>query len=123
MQENELLSRQIEDLLKILMLYASEPDTHKVVEYLLRRYRVHDMNVNTVLRSFIHLHDTKVSHSPCSFLFLTRRLDILSHHSTLLASRYSLELSRRSERERCAHRSIAARPAMQKRCLIAQDNL
>lgn len=54
------MSKQIEDLLKILTLFAVEPDAHKVLEYLLRRYRVHEMDVGPVLRAFVHLHDAKV---------------------------------------------------------------
>ena len=59
-EETKVLNIRISDLLKLLCLFASEPSTHKVLEYLIRRYRVHEMNVNDLLKCMITQHDTKV---------------------------------------------------------------
>jgi U3 small nucleolar RNA-associated protein 10 len=59
--ENKVLDGQIINLLKLLSLYALEPSAHLVLEYLIRRYRVHEMNTHILLQSMLVAHDTKVS--------------------------------------------------------------
>lgn len=54
-----MIDKQISDLLLRLSLYASEPATHRVVEYLVRRYRAHEANAGALIKAFMHVHDTK----------------------------------------------------------------
>ena len=60
LDENKSLDKEISNLLDLLSLFADDPMTHKVLEYLIRRYRVHELNVDSLLRSMIVIHDTKV---------------------------------------------------------------
>jgi U3 small nucleolar RNA-associated protein 10 len=46
--ENQALDKDIAALLNHLALFANEPSAHKIVEYLIRRYRVHELNVDAV---------------------------------------------------------------------------
>lgn len=66
-EENKALDREITRLLDLLGLFADDPMTHKVLEYLIRRYRIHELNVDSLLRSMLSIHDTKVSHGLVSF--------------------------------------------------------
>jgi U3 small nucleolar RNA-associated protein 10 len=59
-EETKLLNKRIADLLRLLTLFAGESSTHKVLEYLVRRYRVHEMNVDALMKCMIAQHDTKV---------------------------------------------------------------
>ena len=58
--ENQSLDKEISSLLNYLALYAAEPSTHKIIEYLIRRYRVHELNVDALIRCLIVAHDSKV---------------------------------------------------------------
>ena len=58
--ENQSLDKEISSLLNYLALYAGEPSTHKIIEYLIRRYRVHELNVDALIRCLIVAHDSKV---------------------------------------------------------------
>lgn len=58
--ENKALDVEIVELLKLLSLYAVEPSAHLVLEYLIRRYRIHEMNSNELLQYMLVAHDTKV---------------------------------------------------------------
>ena len=51
--ENKALDVQIVRLLRLLGLYALEASTHLVLEYLIRRYRVHEMNTHDLLQCMI----------------------------------------------------------------------
>ena len=59
-EETKVLNKRICDLLKLLTLFAGEPSAHKVLEYLVRRYKVHEMNADALLKCMIAQHDTKV---------------------------------------------------------------
>jgi U3 small nucleolar RNA-associated protein 10 len=58
--ENKALDVDIVELLKLLSLYALESAAHLVLEYLIRRYRIHEMNSNDLLLHMLVAHDTKV---------------------------------------------------------------
>ena len=58
--ENKALDVEINALLKLLSLYAVESSTHLVLEYLIRRYRIHEMNTHELLQGMLVAHDTKV---------------------------------------------------------------
>lgn len=45
--ENAVLDKEINSLLSLLSLYAAEMETHRVLEYLIRRYRINEMNVDS----------------------------------------------------------------------------
>jgi U3 small nucleolar RNA-associated protein 10 len=70
--ENKALDVQINALLKLLSLYAMEPSTHLVLEYLIRRYRIHEMNTHELIQSMLVAHDTKVRQ--LQFLFCHHRV-------------------------------------------------
>eukprot|EP00601_Ochromonadales_sp_CCMP2298_P004544 CAMPEP_0173176334 /NCGR_PEP_ID=MMETSP1141-20130122/4389_1 /TAXON_ID=483371 /ORGANISM="non described non described, Strain CCMP2298" /LENGTH=341 /DNA_ID=CAMNT_0014098635 /DNA_START=89 /DNA_END=1111 /DNA_ORIENTATION=- len=59
-QENVALDAQLAQLLRLLSLYALEPSTHLVLEYLIRRFRVHEMNAHDLLQSMLLAHDHKI---------------------------------------------------------------
>lgn len=59
--ENKALDVDIANLLKLISLYALESASHLVLEYLIRRYRVHEMNIHVLLQSMLVAHDTKVN--------------------------------------------------------------
>lgn len=59
--ENKQLDVEIVELLKLLSLYATEASAHLVLEYLIRRYRIHEMNNNELLQYMLVAHDTKVN--------------------------------------------------------------
>ena len=60
-EETKVLNKRITDLLRLLTLFAGEPSAHKVLEYLVRRYKVHELNVDALLKCMIAQHDTKVN--------------------------------------------------------------
>lgn len=59
-QENDELDQLISDFLKLLSPYASEHAAHTVLEYLIRRYRINEMNADALIRCLLPFHDTKV---------------------------------------------------------------
>ncbi len=59
-EESKLLNKRLSELFRLLTLFASEPSTHKVLEYLIRRYRVHELNVDSLIKCMLSQHDTKV---------------------------------------------------------------
>lgn len=68
LQENTEINVQISSLLSHLSLFAFESCSHAVLEYLIRRYKVHEMNADALIKSMIVAHDTKVYsiYNPCS---------------------------------------------------------
>jgi U3 small nucleolar RNA-associated protein 10 len=82
-EENAAIDKKIERLLALLTLYASEKATHCVLEYLIRRYRIHDMNADSLIRMVIAVHDTKVLDS----------ISIISMYVQLTFHLFSLLLS------------------------------
>ena len=67
--ENKALDVEINELLKLLSLYAVESSAHLVLEYLIRRYRIHELNSNELLQNMLVAHDTKVTHNSPALLF------------------------------------------------------
>jgi len=59
-EENKTLNKQIHALLRLIGLFASEPAAHKVLEYLLQRYRINELNTDVLLSSMLLMHDTKI---------------------------------------------------------------
>ena len=59
-EENASLDKDINGLLALLSLYAPQAAAHKVLEYLIQRYRVHELNCNSLLRCLLSIHDTKI---------------------------------------------------------------
>lgn len=60
LQENEDLDKDIHRLLSLLSPWSFEPNAHLVLEYLVRRYRIHEFNVDALLRATLVAHDTKI---------------------------------------------------------------
>lgn len=58
--DNVLLDQQIEHLLQCLSAYLLQPAAHNVLEWLVRRYRVHVYNSMMLLECFLPYHNTKV---------------------------------------------------------------
>jgi U3 small nucleolar RNA-associated protein 10 len=58
--ENQSLDKEISILLEYLSIFAAEQATHLVLEYLIRRYRIHELNSDSLLRCLISVHDSKV---------------------------------------------------------------
>lgn len=61
-EETKVLNKRISHLLRLLTLFAGEPSAHKILEYLIRRYKIHEMNVDALLKCMIAQHDTKVGY-------------------------------------------------------------
>jgi U3 small nucleolar RNA-associated protein 10 len=59
--ENETIDKELTILLNRLAIFAVEPAAHKVLEYLIRRYRIHELNADALIRCLIHTHDSKVN--------------------------------------------------------------
>lgn len=59
-QENKVLDKQLDELMELLSVFALEPSAHLVLEYLIRRYAVQEYNVHTLIRCFLHVHDSKI---------------------------------------------------------------
>eukprot|EP01031_Cornospumella_fuschlensis_P040537 gene40537-49412_t len=58
--ENKTLNDEIHRFLDLISLWIDEPNSHLTLEYLLRRYRIHEFNVDRLLRTTIASHDTKI---------------------------------------------------------------
>eukprot|EP01036_Dinobryon_divergens_P025487 gene25488-34039_t len=88
-QENAELDKELSRLLFLLSIYAFDTSSHLVIEYLIRRYKIHDMNSDTLITAMIVAHDTKVfarivqlcntSHNCWSFLVGVQFGSSLSH--------------------------------------------
>ena len=59
-EENKLIDEQVAGLLRLLSLFAHNPEGHLVLEYLIRRFRIHEMNTDALLKCMLVTHDTKV---------------------------------------------------------------
>jgi hypothetical protein len=59
-EENKTLDQQLASLLRLLSLFVTEKPAHMVLEYLIRRFRIHELNVDELLKCIISIHDTKV---------------------------------------------------------------
>lgn len=59
--ENSILDKELEELFRILTLFSGNENCHKILEYLIRRYRVYELNVDSLISCLLHHHDTKVS--------------------------------------------------------------
>jgi U3 small nucleolar RNA-associated protein 10 len=44
----------------MLSPYILEPAAHQVLEYLIRRYRINELNVDILIKSVLPIHDSKV---------------------------------------------------------------
>jgi U3 small nucleolar RNA-associated protein 10 len=58
--ENKVLDEQLQSLMNLLALFAAEQPCHLVLEYLIRRFRVHELNTHILIRTMLVVHDTKV---------------------------------------------------------------
>lgn len=59
-EENKVIDEQVHSLLRLLSLFAHNPESHLVLEYLIRRFRIHEMNTDALLKCMFVAHDTKV---------------------------------------------------------------
>eukprot|EP01040_Poterioochromonas_malhamensis_P003538 gene3538-3779_t len=59
-EENDQLDQEIDKLLNLLSLWAFEPNAHLVLEYLIRRFLIHEFNTNALLKCMLVAHDTKI---------------------------------------------------------------
>ncbi|KAG8835932.1 snoRNA-binding rRNA-processing protein utp10 [Serendipita sp. 399] len=57
-EENALIDREVETLLFAISPFLTEPAASKIVEWLVRRFRVNEFNVDTVLAVFLPYHTT-----------------------------------------------------------------
>ena len=137
-EENRSLDVEITNLFNLLALYALEPAAHLVVEYLIRRYRVHEMNSHVLLQSMLVAHDTKVcwcdlyffltGYTPLIFyvLLLTSSVwcliaDLCEDRAALQIRRFSLGFLAGSENIRSAATSSSACAESTKRCHVIGD--
>ena len=58
--ENTALDATLESFLELLSLYALESCAHNVLEYLIRRYRIHELNEDAFIRCLLPYHDTHI---------------------------------------------------------------
>lgn len=63
--ENIELDKQLHDLLYLLAPYVLEPSCHTVLEYLIRRYRINDLNIDSLMAVVLPRHDNKVRLFTC----------------------------------------------------------
>jgi U3 small nucleolar RNA-associated protein 10 len=70
--ENNEINDQIMKLLKILVLYIDRKESHQILEYLIRRYRINELNIDEFITSLLPIHESKV-----------RRISILLFLSSL----------------------------------------
>jgi U3 small nucleolar RNA-associated protein 10 len=47
--------------MRLLSVYAGEPSSHTILEYLIRKYRINEFNVSALIQCVLPFHDTKVS--------------------------------------------------------------
>ena len=84
------MDTEIEQLLSLLSLWAFEANAHLVLEYLIRRYLIHEYNTEALLKSLLVSHDTKVpifsfpsldtqNLSPTSFRFLVKSFSFVDY--------------------------------------------
>eukprot|EP01038_Epipyxis_sp_PR26KG_P011017 gene11017-14796_t len=59
-EENSKLDAELTKLFRLLCLYALEQPTHLILEYLIRRLRVHELNSELLISSMIVIHDSKL---------------------------------------------------------------
>lgn len=60
LSENQSLDKEISILLEHLSIFAGERSAHLVLEYLIRRYRINELNADALIRCLISTHDSKV---------------------------------------------------------------
>lgn len=65
---NENLDKSIHSLLRLLSNYFLLKPTHKILEYLLRRYRIHKYNVNSIMCCILPYHETPMFGKIVGFL-------------------------------------------------------
>lgn len=59
-EENDKLDVEIARLLKLIALFAHEESAHLVLEYLIRRFRINEVNPDLLLKAMLVTHDTNV---------------------------------------------------------------
>lgn len=59
-EENKILSKQLERFLQHLSLFSNEPSMHRVLEFLIRRYRIHEHNADALISCMLTVHDSKI---------------------------------------------------------------
>lgn len=67
-EENATLDKEIHMLLSLLSLFSSDLAAHSVLEYLIQRYRIHELNSDALIRCLLGIHDTKVWKAPYSLV-------------------------------------------------------
>lgn len=61
--ENAELDQQLNSILNHLTLFAELHATHQILEYLIRRYRIHELCTDSFLLCLIPIHDSKVTYN------------------------------------------------------------
>lgn len=59
-EENVAIDKEIRSLMELLMLFPSDNSTHVILEYLIRRYRINEFNVNVFIQHMIPVHNSQV---------------------------------------------------------------
>lgn len=59
-EENNELNLQLSSLLKLLTLFIHNKYSHQIMEYLIRRYRVNEMNISDYILCVLPIHDSKL---------------------------------------------------------------
>ena len=70
-QENDELNNEIEKLLLLLTVYIENKLSHQILEYLIRRYRINEMNIEAYIACFLPIHETKVNHTSILLSYMT----------------------------------------------------
>ena len=58
--EDEEVNVQVNKLLKLLCLFIDKVQSHQIIEYLIRRYHINELNIDDYIISFLPIHDSKV---------------------------------------------------------------
>lgn len=74
-EDNKALDKDLNSLLSILALFSSEKPSHLILEYLIRRYRIHALNVDSLLRCVLPICDSKVR---VCYLSMSRIISLFS---------------------------------------------
>lgn len=66
--ENKVLDGHLEEILKMLSPYFLAKPAHKVIEWLVRRFRVHQLNIKAVVACVLPYHDSMLFVKMCQIL-------------------------------------------------------
>lgn len=59
-KSNDELNRNIEEFLFCISKYFQMTDTHKVLEYMIQKYKIHEYNIDSLIGSLLPYHETRI---------------------------------------------------------------